>query len=132
MELKKVDWFAMRVITIGSLLIILASLYHTSFNGFLNISEKLWDCAWAISQDGLLLFSFILVVILSYGVIKKFFKYVLIPICVVRLIYHLSSYFGLFLIDPEKWENLWSYLCVIVFVVGFVYCIIVLKDKSYG
>lgn len=128
--IQKVDWFALRVIAIGCLLIITASLYHTSFNGYLKLSKESWDCIWAVSQEGLLIYSFSLVIILSYGKIKTFFKYVLIPYCILKVIYHLSCYAGIYLISIETWEDIFSYLCPVICLIGII--LIVLKGKDNG
>lgn len=121
---RKVDLFEVLII-VGCLLFTIAiSLYHLSFDGYLGLSATFWDAEWSIAENGLLLFLSFIVLLLTSGIIKNAFRYVLMPYFALKLVYQFSCYSGIYFWSTQVWENIWSCVLIIQIVLGIVYCLI--------
>jgi hypothetical protein len=108
------------IVTLCIVSSILLSFYHMSYDGYLGISGKTWDILWAISENALALISSIIIFLFTYGAIKKLFLF-FIPYFIVRLIYHISCYSGIYLFSRKKWELIWGGICAIIILLGLIY-----------
>jgi len=137
MESKKKYWITFGAISIVTSFIILLCLYNFSDDkGYLGISQDSWNTIWGISQSGLSLSLCGIVILMSYGLIllriMRPFIYCLIPYFIAVLVYVVSCYSGSYLLAPEQWENLWSWICVIVMLIGLIFCFYIIKKKNHA
>jgi hypothetical protein len=65
----------------------------------------------------------------SFGFIQKLFRFVFVPYFGIKLIYQFSRLSGVYFCTPEKWEVIWSIICVIMFIFGLI---IILIKKPYA
>ncbi len=114
-------------VALGLLFMIVISLYHVSFDGYLGLSEKSWGTVWAIAENGFSLLLCGIVILNTYGVMKIVFKWVFVPYFVLKLIYHISCYSGIYLFSVDTWEVIWGYVLAILFVVMLVYSFILIR-----
>jgi hypothetical protein len=84
-------------------------LFHISFDGYLGISQATWETIWAISINGFTLIIVILIANLTSDSLSSFFNQILIPYFVLKLVYDFSVFSSIYLISPERWENIWSW-----------------------
>ena len=98
---------------------IVISLYHLTGD-----DSKLWSALWALSENGLLLTLSLYAAYLSEGFMKVFFQWVLPPYFIIKLMYHLSCYVGIYLISPEAWSVLWSGIAASYLACGAICCLI--------
>jgi hypothetical protein len=129
---KKIDWLEIGIVVIGLILSIAFCSYHVSFNGYLGLTTSQWKLEWATSQNLFSLFMVILIVIAYSGTIHCFFKYVFAPYFIIKLLYHISCYSGLYLFSPQVWEVIWSFIIVALIGIGLIYCIqLIRKGGKY-
>lgn len=128
--LKKIDWVEFGFVLGGLIFAIAICYYHISFDGYLNLSNEVWGSIWAISENGLSLLMSLALVIFAYGALKKFFGILLIYFS-VKLIYHFSCYSKIYICSKEIWEQIWSYLCVGLFVIGLLYFIYIIQKNCH-
>lgn len=127
--MRKIDLIEVYAVVACLLFAITISLYHVSFDGYLGLSERTWSVVWAVSENGFALILCHIVSIYLCGVVRKVFRYVLMPYFILKLIYHVSCYSGLYLMSKEAWEELWSYVLVVLIIVCLAYCInLIRKD----
>jgi len=138
MESKKKYWITFSIISVIISFIILLCLYNFSDDkGYFGISQDSWNTIWGISQSGLSLSLCGIVILMSYGLIlsrliRIFIYCTLIPYFITALIYFVSCYSGSYLLAPEQWETVWSWICVIVMLSGLIFCFYILKKKRYA
>lgn len=127
---RSFDLLEFTLITIPMVFLTILSLYHLSHEGYLGLSEKMWGLIWAISENGLAITMSIIISILAYGIIKIFFRWVLVPYFLLRLLYHITCYTGWFMWSEAKWANVWSIVLIIFILLALVYCIYLIKLKN--
>jgi|WetSurMetagenome_2_1015567.scaffolds.fasta_scaffold00103_63 hypothetical protein len=126
--LKKIDWIEFTGVVICLLFAIVISLYHISFEGYLGLTNRQWGGVWAIAENGFALTLIVLGIMYFQGYLRKI-CYVFVPYFILKLIYHFSCYSGIHLLAQKSWERLWSIACVILFIVGFAYCLIIIRKR---
>jgi hypothetical protein len=114
--IKKLDIFENIVMVICLIFVIAMCLFHISYDGYLGISQAKWETIWAISINGFTLFIIILIANLTVGYFSRFFSYILIPYFAVKLIYDFSVFSGVYIISPEWWERVWSWILPLLLV----------------
>ena len=124
----KIDVLECSAVVLLLLFAIVIGQYHISYEGFKGLTEIEWNRVWAIAENSLTLILSILVSILAgSGVLRLMFNYIFIPYFIVKLIYHYSAFFQVYIISKEWWENLWSWICWILLSIGLVYCLMLIK-----
>ncbi len=108
---------------------VVISLYHVSFDGYLELSEQTWGTVWAIAENGFSLLLCGIVIINTSGLVSKLFQWVFIPYFVLKLIYHISCYSGIYLFSVDTWEVVWSSVLVILFIVSLIYTLILIRKR---
>ena len=98
---------------------IVISLYHLK-----GADSLKWLKIWEIAENGLLLTMSLYIAYLSEGFMKIFFRWVFPPYFIVKLVYHLSCYVGIYIMSPARWEQLWSGIVVAFLLTGLVFTII--------
>jgi hypothetical protein len=128
--LKKLDLIELIVVVICLLFTIAISFYHVAQDGDMGLTQAQWRIVWAISENGLSLVMSFLISLLTVGIVKIMFKWLFVPYFVLKLIYHISCYSGIYLLSRRSWEFVWSFIIVyfIVFAVG--YCLFLIKKKN--
>ena len=128
--MKRFDLTEFLITAICLMFAVIISLYHVSYNGFLGLSDKIWGSVWAISENGFMLTLSIIIILFNYGVIRTLFKYVFIPYFTIKLIYHFSCLSGVYLLAKGAWSNLWSIICVSLFILCLVMCLQIIKKRK--
>ncbi len=126
---KSFDWAEITPIAICMFFLAILSLYHISYEGYLGLSVKAWGFVWAVSENGLAITMTILLSILTVGIPKIFFRWVLVPYFILRLVYHITCYSGLYMWSEAIWANVWSIVLIIFILLALVYCIYLIKRK---
>jgi|WetSurMetagenome_2_1015567.scaffolds.fasta_scaffold00157_37 hypothetical protein len=126
---KKINWLEIIIIVPTLLFLISISLYHISYYGYLGLPKESWGRVWSISENGLLLSLCASVLILSYGIIRKFFAVIFCPYFAMKIVYHLTYYFNIKIHDDELWDKIWSYGLVFLFLSGLIYLIILIRRR---
>ncbi len=122
---RRVDLFEIFIV-LGCLgFTVTISLYHLSSEGYLGLSERFWNMEWSFSENGLLLFLTWISSILTYGVVRNIFRYILMPYFILKLIYQFSCYSGIYLFSLQIWEIVWSFALVLLILFGIVFTIMV-------
>ena len=101
------DVIGLIVVSVCCLFAIAISSYHV----FGDHSKK-WNIIWAIAENGVLFTIGLYVSYLTEGFIKVFFKWVFAPYALIKLIYDVSCFAGIFLLPPTVWEFLWSKIII--------------------
>jgi hypothetical protein len=127
---KKINWLEIIAVVPCALFLIMISLYHVSFYGHMGFPRETWKNVWAISENGLLLSLCTTIIIFSYGPVRRFFTIVLVPYFSLKILYHISCYFNIYLWSPAKWENVWSYALVFLLIATLIYCLILIRRKD--
>lgn len=127
--MKKIDVIEVCSIVTCLMFVIAISLYHVSYDGYLGLKERTWSVVWAVSENGFALALCVIVGFHSYGVVRRMFRYVLIPYFVLKLAYHVSCYSGLYLMSKKEWEGLWSYMLVALIILCLAYCLNLIKKS---
>ena len=78
----KFEKFEVLLIALCLLFTLVISNYHLSWNGYLGLSQERWDTIWAIFENGFSLLLCLIIIIFSYGAIRKLFKFIFIKIIV--------------------------------------------------
>jgi len=104
---------------------IVISLYHVA-----GTETKLWSALWALSENSLLLIMSLYIAYLSSGFMKVFFRWAFPPYFVIKLVYHVSCYIGIYLMSPEAWSVLWSGIAVSGLLTGLIYCLILSQNEN--
>ena len=117
-------------IIVISLFEILLALYNLSSDKFLWLSAKAWDFIWVLAENGLAILMAVIIAQLTSGVFRKFILFTLVPYFTVRLVYHVTTYTGIYFMSPKDWSALWSVICVLVFLLGLNYCRIIIKNDG--
>jgi len=128
---KKVDWIELVFVVICLIFAIAISFYHMSYDGYLGINNDQWDTIWAISENALSLSMCVLIFLIAYGVLRVLFKWVFMPYFILKLIYHVSCYAKIYLCSENRWENIWSFVCVILIMIGLLFTIILIRRRVY-
>lgn len=103
---------------------IVISIYHVA-----GTETKLWSALWALSENSLMLTMSLYIAYLSEGFLKVFFRWAFPPYFMIKLVYHISCYVGIYLMSPEKWAVLWSGIAVSGLLVGLIYCLILSQNE---
>ncbi len=125
--MKRVNLIEIVPVALCLLFAVAISLYHVSFEGYLGLSERTWGTVWAIAENGFSLLLCGIVIINTYGVMKIVFKWVFVPYFVLKLIYHISCYSGIYLFSVDTWEVIWGYVLAILFVVSLIYTLFLIR-----
>jgi hypothetical protein len=107
--LKNLDWFEALVKIVCLVFIFSMCLFHISYDWYLGIKQATWETIWAISINGFTLVILILISNLTIGHLSYFFRWILVPYFVLKLVYDFSVFSSIYLISPERWENIWSW-----------------------
>lgn len=127
--MKRIDMIEGFFVIMSMLFVIAISLYHVSFNGYLGLSDSTWGTIWAISENGFSLMLCSIIVLNTSGMIRQLFSKVFIPYFVLKLVYHISCYSGLYLFKVKTWENIWSTVLVLLFVISFIYLWVIIRKR---
>ncbi|HUX57088.1 MAG TPA: hypothetical protein VMV77_08945 [Bacteroidales bacterium] len=126
--MRKVNMIEMVEVVSILLFAIVISLYHISYEGYLGLSDKSWAVVWALSVNGLLLTFALIICSLTIGVLKMVCKWVLIPYFILKLIYHISCFAGIYLLSLETWSIIWSFALVGLIITGLIACVNIMKN----
>jgi len=128
--MKKIDMIEKIIVAICSFFIIALTLYHISYDGYLGVSEKTWGLIWSVSENGLLLtLSFVICIAFS-GIIRTFFTYIFIPYFIIKLIYQISCYSGIYIVSKKTWDNIWSFFCILSLITGIIITLKQIRDVA--
>lgn len=127
--MKKTDLIEIIPVAVCLLFAIAISLYHVSYEGYLGLPLKFWRATWAISENGFALVLCFIISLNTIGVMQMIFRWVFMPYFILKLIYHLSCYSGVYLFSVDTWENIWSVILVMLFIVSLVYCLILIRKR---
>ena len=127
--MKRISLIEIVPIVLCLLFAIAISLYHVSFDGYMGLSEKFWGTIWAVAENGFSLLLCGIVIINTSGMIAKMFQWVFVPYFILKLIYHISCYSGLYLFSVDTWEAVWSSVLVILFVIALIYTLILIRKR---
>jgi len=109
-------WF-----TLVALIFMLVNVfYNMSRDGLFGLSTANWNTVWAISENGMLIAFAILLERRYVGIIRRIFTWIFIPLFVVKLIYHISCFAGLYILPPHTWEIIWSFACGAAILTGVI------------
>ena len=113
------------LIQVASLLlfVIMISIYHISYDGYLGISESNWAVVWSVGENGLLLTLAVIVSYIASGALKLICRWILIPYFVLKFVYHISCFSGKFLLPVKTWNEIWSYIFVGLVITTFITCL---------
>ena len=128
--MRKVNMIELIQVVSILLFVILISIYHISFDGYLGISEKNWAVVWAIAENGLLLTLSFIVVSRSIGIVRIICRWILTPYFILKLIYHLSCFSGIYLFSIKTWMNFWSFVLVGLIITTLIACINLIYRKD--
>jgi hypothetical protein len=129
---KRIEWIEFAILVICLLFIIVISLYHISYDGYLQILGKTWDVIWAVSNDGLMMTMSLIISLLSIGLVKKIFRWVFVPYFILKLVYDISCFSGVVFFEKAIWEDIWSYVLVISLTIFLFLCTIQIQRKDVG
>lgn len=88
------------------------------------------DKLWVIAENGLQLVMSLFISFLTVGFVKIFFRWVLAPYFVTKLVYHFSCFASIYILPVKVWSDIWSALCVAVMLAGLIYCLILYKSRK--
>jgi len=106
-------------------------LYHMSYDGYLGLTNQVWNTIWAISENGICLMMCLLINLLTAGILRILFTWIFIPYFVVKLTYHISCYANIYVCSKEDWGIIWGFICVTLIMIGLVFSIILIRRKNY-
>jgi hypothetical protein len=115
--MKKRDKIEVIVIALCGIFAVTMALYHILGTDFLRR-------VWIFTDNGLPLVMSLFISYVTVGFLKIFFRWVLPPYFITKLIYHFSCVTGFYIMSPQLWELLWSIIAVDVLVTGLIFCII--------
>ena len=127
--MRRVDLIEIVPVALCLLFAVAISLYHVSFDGYLGLSEKSWGTVWAIAENGFSLLLCGIVILNTSGIVRQMFQWVFVPYFVLKLVYHISCYSGLYLFSINTWEIVWSLVLVILFIVSLIYTLILIRKR---
>jgi hypothetical protein len=128
--MKRVNLIEIVPVALCLLFAVAISLYHVSFDGYMGFSEKSWGTVWAIAENGFSLLLCGIVIINTSGLLSQIFKWVFVPYFVLKLIYHISCYSGIYLFSVDTWRDVWSVVLVIFFIVSLIYTLILIRKRN--
>jgi hypothetical protein len=121
--MKKSNLTGLIVVALCLIFAIVISLYHIKGSDALRR-------VWIFADNGLPLILSLYVSYLSVGFVKIFFRWVLPPYFIAKLVYHLSCVVGVYLLPPDTWEWVWSTFVVTMLLSGLIYCLMLYKSRN--
>ena len=128
--LKNLDLFEILVKVICLCFVLSMSLFHISYDGYLGMTQKTWNIIWAISIDGFTLTLIIIIANLTSDSLSSFFNQILIPYFVLKLVYDFSVFSSIYLISPERWEIIWSWILPVLIVLSSLRWLYLIHKKT--
>ncbi len=129
--MRKIDMIEFIIVALCLMFAIVISIYHVSYEGFLGISNKVWGSVWAVAENGFSLLMCGIVVMYSHGTIKLVFRYLFIPYFILKMIYHVSCFSGIYLLSADVWSLIWSLILIVCIFVALVYCLLLIKRNKH-
>ena len=125
---QKIDWLEILIVALCIIFATTISLYHISYDGYLKLSSSEWNIVWAISENSITVIMSFLLVIFTAGAMKVLFKWLFVPYFIVKLTYHISCFAQIYLWSKEKWEIIWSTICVVLILSSLIYFFFKVKE----
>jgi hypothetical protein len=129
--MKTNKWIEFGIIVSCIVFAIAISLFHLSSNGEDGLTPAKWGMIWTLSENGFAISLCLMISFLIDGLPKILFRWIFIPYFAIKLFYHISCYSGIYFLPVQLWSWIWTLELIILFVVGFILCIIyVIKEKK--
>lgn len=128
---KRFNWSDVAIIVPFMLFAVVISLFHLSDEDgiYLGLPYKSWKVIWAIAENGLLLSLFLALSFYTVNPIRTICRYVFIPYVLVKLVYQFSTFSRKFIVSEQKWEDIWSVICVFV-ILGSLFFVLIRKENA--